>query len=123
MLQAGGNALCLDRGRLAWHGPVEELYHRPGSEILMHRLGRGTWFDETEALEWLGSVHPGCRRPAQLEILACSDGPLVLHRTAPLGSETRNQIKNIFRDSEKTFWTLSGPTLQPGTRVRIVERA
>jgi ABC-type sulfate/molybdate transport systems ATPase subunit len=123
VLRAGGHALCLREGQMAWHGPVDELYHHPASESLMHRLGAGTWFTEAEALDWLGSLHPGCRRPAQLEIQECADGPLVLHRADPLGSETRNHVKNIFRDSEKIFWTLGGPPTPPGTRGRIMARA
>ena len=53
ILREAEHVICLDRGRVAWSGPVAELYASPATRELAEFVGPVNWFEPEEAALWL----------------------------------------------------------------------
>ncbi len=78
VLREAGTVLCLDRGRLAWNGSVQELYECPPDAETGRFLGPLNWFEPTDQARWLAQedCHPEalCLRPERLQLRPAHDG-------------------------------------------------
>ncbi len=71
-MREADSVICLADGRLAWEGPVTELYHHPPNRSVGQFLGPLNWFDVEDQKQWLPADvqrdQPLCVRPEQLHL-------------------------------------------------------
>ena len=88
VLREADSVVCLDDGRLVWQGSVETLYHDPPARNVARFLGPINWFEEGEAVRWLGDSAAGDLRlrPEKLCLRASEDGPHLVEAARFSGS-------------------------------------
>ena len=128
VLREASHAICLDAGRVAWQGAVEDLYHRPPSLELAGFLGPVNWFAAEELDAWFttGSVPvPSAEqavslRPEELAIRETPDAPLIVEQAMFSGSvgeaDLRHERSGAVR---RVFHRLPAEKIKRGLRVAL----
>jgi len=96
-LREARELICLDRGRVTYAGPAQDLYDAPPSAELAALLGPFNWFTPAEQARWLGQALPDGQtglRPERLEIAPCSEGPLEVSDQRFCGSITEVDVRD-----------------------------
>ncbi len=80
VLKETSRAVCLKEGRVAYAGPVDELYHHPTTSELADFLGPGNWMSSDDAQQWLSTPIESarCFRPEHVEIHHADDSPFIV---------------------------------------------
>ncbi|MEQ9406417.1 MAG: ATP-binding cassette domain-containing protein [Fuerstiella sp.] len=118
------NVICLDQGRVMFHGLTSELYWKPPSADAGAFLGPLNWFDADARAQWMpcdSNDRPGpAFRPEQLQIDPVEKGDLQVLSFHFCGSYAETQLKHVPSSAQRTLvHRPSGRTLKPGQFVRI----
>jgi iron(III) transport system ATP-binding protein len=116
------NAICFRDGRVVYHGPIHDLYHKPRSPEEASLLGPGNWFTQSEAADWLGIALDSarCYRPEQLAIWATPDGPYAVEESRFAGAFAEVTLRDERASKSRRFYHRpSGPGLKKGLRVAL----
>lgn len=122
ILREASHIVCLQQGRVAWTGPVDELYQRPPSRELAEFLGPVNWFEVDDAAHWLHVELDGPRgvRPERIDLTPAHDGVLVVERAAAAGTVGETRVRD--ERSGHSRWIVhraAAAPLRRGTRVAL----
>jgi iron(III) transport system ATP-binding protein len=124
VLREASRVICLDGGRVAFEGAVEDLYLRPPTPRLSRFLGPANWFERGTASEWIAGHVDGaadlCLRPEQLAVAVDADSPLVVEssQTGPLVTVSR--LKHERTQQVRSIWHRTAESgLPQGSRVLL----
>lgn len=117
------DAVCMDTGRVLYHGEVDALYWRPATEQLARYLGEVNWLTPDDTALWFDGLgekleEPACYRPEQIAISAGPNSPIVVGRRRFRGSVEDLELRH--EGTGATRWFSHRPQPRPlavGTRV------
>jgi len=122
VLREAEHVLCLKQGELLYQGPVEELYHRPGTPELAEFLGAANWLPQSDARLWRVDLphDKECWRPEQLSLQVVEESPLVVESAHFCGSVEEVELLNEETFEKRTFYHRpAAAKLNAGARVAI----
>lgn len=128
VLGEASQVLCVDSGRVVFHGCVKELYWHPGSPQLAGFLGPANWITDEDRTLWFPdapAIMPRSLRPEQLlvEIAdpSTAENPeTVVTAVHFRGSHEEIELHHRPSGRSATFWHRpAAPALAQGTAVRL----
>lgn len=114
--------ICLDAGRLLYHGEAATLYDQPADEKLAACLGPSNWFEPSELSIWLNQHddQPRCVRPERLQIGKSADGAFVVEQSRFLGGMAQVWLRHESTQARRQLLHRpSGDHLKPGDRAAV----
>jgi DNA-binding beta-propeller fold protein YncE len=120
VLRDASHVICLQQGRLAFQGEVDELYERPRSKELAEFLGPVNRFDSEEATVWVGVPLNGavCVRPERLQVDRCDESQFVVESSRFAGSFAEVDLRHEpSQQRRRVFHRPARNVLKTGDRV------
>lgn len=118
--------LCLERGRLVWSGPVQELYSHPATPALAEFLGPCNWL--AAPISRLSASTSVCHtepspvpvRPERLQIISTPDGPYCVESERFMGTLSEVELIDVATATRHRYYHRPpGQQLSPGSRVSL----
>lgn len=124
VLREADSVICLAEGRLAWNGPVQDLYYNPANEIVGRFLGPLNWFDTQDQSRWLSPKDCGddslCVRPEQLQLVTGDeDASCEVVRSHFSGSHAETVLRRSDSDELRTIIHRPAAALRTGEPVTL----
>ncbi|MFT5122521.1 MAG: iron(III) transport system ATP-binding protein [Kiritimatiellia bacterium] len=117
VLGIAASVVCLDAGRLSYHGSVEELYYYPENPSLAEVLGPCNWFEPGDTLP---GIDARLLRPEQLLLIPDVEGSFEVLEVIFRGSLEEVLLRDC--SSQKSRHLLHRPPcnrLKKGDRLRV----
>ncbi len=122
VLAEAQRVICLQDGRVQYHGAVEELYWRAASPELAGCLGEANWLEPDAARLWLHREETAarCFRPEQISAQVDERSPLVVESSRFQGSVAELELRHEPTGAVRTFFHRpSANHLAQGTRIAL----
>ena len=121
VLSHADRVVCLQDGRVAFEGRVEDLYYRPATPELASLLGPANWIPPEESRIWLtGETNGACYRPEQIALVPAAEGSLVVEFSRFAGSVAEAEVRHEQSGRSRRFFHRPARTqLRAGDRVVV----
>ena len=114
------HVVSLERGRVQFAGPVEQLLHSPPDRTSAWLLGPCNWLDEeTRKVFPETNTARTCLRPEETHINADSDGRFVVTRIDNSGTLSRFELSNGESAGSLEVYAMHNPQIKCGGRVQV----